>query len=46
MRMLLEDPVFRHLPRADWQVLIPDHHAGFIDWPPVRRRLWRFSSMA
>jgi DNA invertase Pin-like site-specific DNA recombinase len=22
----------RHLPRADWQVLIPDHHPGFIDW--------------
>jgi DNA invertase Pin-like site-specific DNA recombinase len=23
----------RHLPRSEWQVLIPDHHAGFIDWP-------------
>ena len=22
----------RHLPRSDWQVLIPDHHPGFIDW--------------
>jgi DNA invertase Pin-like site-specific DNA recombinase/predicted DNA-binding transcriptional regulator AlpA len=22
----------RHLPRSEWQVLIPDHHAGFIDW--------------
>ena len=22
----------RHLPRSDWQVLIPDHHSGFIDW--------------
>src|SRR5215813_5107529 len=22
----------RHLPRAEWQVLIPDHHPGFIDW--------------
>src|SRR5215469_10578955 len=22
----------RHLPRAEWQVLIPEHHAGFIDW--------------
>jgi hypothetical protein len=22
----------RHLPRADWEVLIPDHHPGFIDW--------------
>jgi excisionase family DNA binding protein len=22
----------RHLPRADWEVLIEDHHPGFIDW--------------
>ncbi|MGH7050842.1 MAG: recombinase family protein [Acetobacteraceae bacterium] len=22
----------RHLPRSQWQVLIPDHHPGFIDW--------------
>ena len=22
----------RHLPRAQWAVLIPEHHAGFIDW--------------
>jgi Recombinase len=22
----------RHLPRAEWQVLIPNHHPGFIDW--------------
>jgi DNA invertase Pin-like site-specific DNA recombinase/predicted DNA-binding transcriptional regulator AlpA len=22
----------RHLARSDWQVLIPDHHPGFIDW--------------
>jgi DNA invertase Pin-like site-specific DNA recombinase len=22
----------RHLPPADWEVLIPDHHPGFIDW--------------
>ena len=22
----------RHLPRSEWQVLIPDHHPGFIDW--------------
>jgi hypothetical protein len=22
----------RHLPRSDWQVLIPDHHPGLIDW--------------
>ena len=22
----------RRLARADWQVLIPDHHLGFIDW--------------
>ena len=22
----------RHLPRAEWQVLIPEHHPGFIDW--------------
>jgi DNA invertase Pin-like site-specific DNA recombinase len=23
----------RKLPRSEWQVLIPDHHCGFIDWP-------------
>jgi DNA invertase Pin-like site-specific DNA recombinase len=22
----------RHLPRADWEVVIEDHHPGFIDW--------------
>jgi DNA invertase Pin-like site-specific DNA recombinase len=22
----------RHLPRSEWQVLIPEHHEGFIDW--------------
>jgi predicted DNA-binding transcriptional regulator AlpA len=22
----------RHLPRSEWQVLIPEHHAGFVDW--------------
>src|SRR4051812_36233702 len=22
----------RHLPRAEWQVLIPEHHPGFFDW--------------
>ena len=22
----------RHLPRSEWQVLIPEHHQGFIDW--------------
>ena len=22
----------RKLPRSEWQVLIPDHHPGFIDW--------------
>jgi predicted DNA-binding transcriptional regulator AlpA len=22
----------RRLPRSEWQVLIPDHHPGFIDW--------------
>ena len=22
----------RHLPRAEWQVLIPEHHPGFTDW--------------
>src|ERR1700730_5505678 len=24
----------RHRPPPDWQVLIPDHHPGFIDWQP------------
>jgi DNA invertase Pin-like site-specific DNA recombinase len=23
----------RRLPQAEWEVLIPDHHPGFIDWP-------------
>ena len=23
----------RQLPRAEWPVLIPEHHQGFIDWP-------------
>src|SRR6266850_1873904 len=22
----------RRLPRSEWQVLIPEHHPGFIDW--------------
>jgi DNA invertase Pin-like site-specific DNA recombinase/predicted DNA-binding transcriptional regulator AlpA len=22
----------RHLPQAEWAVLLPDHHQGFIDW--------------
>jgi hypothetical protein len=22
----------RHLPQAEWGVLLPDHHQGFIDW--------------
>jgi len=22
----------RHLPQAEWAVLLPDHHPGFIDW--------------
>ena len=22
----------RHLPRSEWQVLIPEHHEDFIDW--------------
>ena len=22
----------RKLPRSEWQVLIPNHHEGFIDW--------------
>ena len=23
----------RHLPRSEWQVLIKEHHEGYIDWP-------------
>ena len=23
----------RHLPRPEWQVFIPEHHTGYIDWP-------------
>jgi DNA invertase Pin-like site-specific DNA recombinase len=27
----------RHLPRSQWQVLIRDHHQGFIDWQTYER---------
>jgi DNA invertase Pin-like site-specific DNA recombinase len=33
----------RHLPQADWEVLIPDHHPGCIDWPTYQAnqaRIW------
>jgi DNA invertase Pin-like site-specific DNA recombinase len=26
----------RHLPQAEWAVLLPDHHLGFIDWATYR----------
>lgn len=34
----------RHLPRADWGVLLPDHHAGFIDWETYERNQARIAS--
>lgn len=30
---------YRSLPMEQWQVCIPDHHAGFIDWEEYRRNL-------
>ncbi|MCY4596984.1 MAG: recombinase family protein [Bryobacterales bacterium] len=30
---------YRTLPMEQWQVCIPDHHAGFIDWEEYRRNL-------
>jgi DNA invertase Pin-like site-specific DNA recombinase len=33
----------RRLPQADWEVLIPDHHPGFIDWPTYQANQARIS---
>jgi len=33
----------RHLPPADWEVLIPDHHPGFIDWQTYQANQTRIS---
>jgi len=33
----------RHLPRAQWAVLIPEHHKGFIDWNTYEMNLKRLS---
>jgi hypothetical protein len=29
----------RYLPRSQWQVLIPEHHPGFIDWQTYEANL-------
>ena len=34
----------RHLPRAEWQVLIPEHHPGFIDWQTYEANQERLAS--
>ncbi len=34
----------RHLPRSEWQVLIPDHHQGFIDWQTYEANQDRIAS--
>jgi DNA invertase Pin-like site-specific DNA recombinase len=34
----------RHLPRADWAVLIPGHHDGFIDWATYEANQARLGS--
>jgi DNA invertase Pin-like site-specific DNA recombinase len=34
----------RRLPRADWAVLLPGHHEGFIDWPTYEANQARIDS--
>ena len=34
----------RHLPRAEWAVLLPNHHPGFITWEQYLTNLERISS--
>jgi hypothetical protein len=34
----------RRLPRAEWAVLLPDHHEGFIDWPTYEANQARIDS--
>lgn len=34
----------RHLPRSEWQVLIPEHHPGFIDWQSYEANQERIAS--
>lgn len=34
----------RHLPRAEWSVLITDHHEGFIDWGTYEANQARIAS--
>lgn len=34
----------RHLPRAEWGVLLPAHHAGFIDWDTYEHNQARIAS--
>jgi DNA invertase Pin-like site-specific DNA recombinase len=36
----------RRLPRADWEVLIKNHHPGFIDWATYERNQARIASNA
>ena len=33
----------RKLPRSEWQVLLPEHHSGFIDWPTYEANQQRLS---
>jgi DNA invertase Pin-like site-specific DNA recombinase len=34
----------RHLPQSEWQVLIKEHHEGFIDWPSYEANQARLAS--
>ncbi len=34
----------RQLPRSQWAVLIPEHHAGFVDWETYEANLARIAS--
>src|SRR6516225_3733523 len=34
----------RHLPMAEWSVLLPEHHPGYIDWPTFQANQARIDS--
>lgn len=34
----------RHLPMAEWQVLLPEHHIGYIDWPTFQANQTRIDA--
>ena len=34
----------RHLPMAEWSVLLPEHHPGYIDWPAFQANQTRIDA--